>query len=368
MRRPVPDANAPVARLAAALNPADPHTDRVLASSDAGVLEIVEEARRHRVSGLLSRALNEGGRLAALTDEARETLRRDVLAQALLRSSLETGLAAAADALDGAGITFLLLKGAALGPTIYPEPALRSMTDVDLLVAPRDVDHALAVLGAAGFALPAPEERRFWAASYYNVPLGMPEGQSVLEIHWSIAQEHRHRPDVRGLFARARAITWGGRTVHVPGPSDMLLHQALHHAYHYFEPKLLWIHDHALLHRAGPDVGEVRDRAKRWGMEVPLALSVLQLHKAFPGSADPALLEWAEDSARAGFVQRLFGSRGEVALIEGWDRRSRQLLLAVAMLDTPLQAVRPIGSWMVRALRFGDRAGARGGAHPGGRG
>jgi hypothetical protein len=355
------DQNTPVARLAAVLNPADPHPDRVLAASDAAALEIVAAAREHRVSALLSWSLDRAGRLSTLSEGVRIALRQDVLDAALSRGRLEQGLGAAANALEAEGIPFLLLKGAALGGLVYAEPAHRAMTDVDILVYPDALDRALAVLGRHGFTLPSVEDQAFWRAAYYNLPVCPPGGtEQAVEIHWSIAQRGRHFPDLPGLFSRARDVPIGGRTFRAPGAADLFLHQALHHSYHYFEPKLVWIYDLALLHRADPPVEEIQRRARAWGMSTALGVSVLQVQKAFPGAAHPELLAWAERSPRVLAVRALFGARREpVQLIEGWQGRRRQLLLAVAMIDSPLSLLGPVLSWFRRAARHGDRAGHR---------
>ncbi len=53
---------------------------------------------------------------------------------------------AVVDALEAAGIPSVLLKGPALARTVYPDPALRQSTDIDLLVRPADVLAAESVL------------------------------------------------------------------------------------------------------------------------------------------------------------------------------------------------------------------------------
>ena len=50
------------------------------------------------------------------------------------------------DALEAAGIPSVLLKGPALARTVYPDPALRQSTDIDLLVRPGNVIAAEGVL------------------------------------------------------------------------------------------------------------------------------------------------------------------------------------------------------------------------------
>ena len=48
-------------------------------------------------------------------------------------------------------ITPLVIKGAALCHTTYPDPALRPMRDIDLLFRRSEVDHAQALMREAGF-------------------------------------------------------------------------------------------------------------------------------------------------------------------------------------------------------------------------
>ncbi len=62
-------------------------------------------------------------------------------------------------AYSAANIQALLLKGAALSYLVYPEPALRPMSDLDILVAQADLPRAQTVLAELGFALPSPPQR-----------------------------------------------------------------------------------------------------------------------------------------------------------------------------------------------------------------
>jgi hypothetical protein len=54
------------------------------------------------------------------------------------------------DALHAAGIPALLLKGAALVETVYPDPAQREMLDLDILVPGEQLDEASSVLTPLG--------------------------------------------------------------------------------------------------------------------------------------------------------------------------------------------------------------------------
>ena len=66
----------------------------------------------------------------------------------------ESELIAVLAAFAGAGIGTLLLKGAALAHSHYPEPALRTRCDADVLIRPADHDAAMHLLEGLGYRRP----------------------------------------------------------------------------------------------------------------------------------------------------------------------------------------------------------------------
>ena len=102
---------------------------------------IVAGAERAGLAGLiLERCTDE---CVSLPVGIAERLRRAATAVAATNLHLQTELAGILTAFDRAGIPVMLLKGAALGPTIYGRPDLRPMGDVDLLVPSEHVEEAL---------------------------------------------------------------------------------------------------------------------------------------------------------------------------------------------------------------------------------
>ncbi|MER3458636.1 MAG: hypothetical protein C4309_08450, partial [Chloroflexota bacterium] len=57
-------------------------------------------------------------------------------------------------ALEAASIPAIVLKGPALALTIYPDPALRVIGDLDLLVRREQVEQAMAALHSLGYGPP----------------------------------------------------------------------------------------------------------------------------------------------------------------------------------------------------------------------
>ncbi len=106
---------------------------------------------------------------------------------ALLFSELERILAA----LDAVNIPVIVLKGAALAQTVYPDPALRPMGDLDLLVQRADLQSAAEFLRGLSYVAVKAEYMGVadWldqAANHHIHFEGGPGGKLVVELHWNL--------------------------------------------------------------------------------------------------------------------------------------------------------------------------------------
>jgi len=129
----------------------------------------------------------------------------------------------AARALDGAGVPALALKGLVLLLRYYEDPALRPMSDVDLLVRPQDRDGALGALARAGFVgRPVAPRLRPYLTAFEAV---RPADHVEVDLHQYLIEYGAPPAEERGLWERARPIDLGGG-VRLPGVSaeDLLLH------------------------------------------------------------------------------------------------------------------------------------------------
>jgi hypothetical protein len=92
------------------------------------------------------------------------------------------------DALDGVGVKNILLKGASLIQTIYSDPAMRPMLDIDLLVDYNQLSRSIDAVERLGYTITKPfpyqdETGLFWSQ------VGFTNGDSlatVLELHWHL--------------------------------------------------------------------------------------------------------------------------------------------------------------------------------------
>jgi hypothetical protein len=127
---------------------------RALASG-ADWTRVVRIARRHRIEALVW----DGLRRAAADMPAPEAAELRAAAERIARQNLT--LTAQSLRLKGlfeaAGIDLLFVKGVSLAQLAWGSIALKMGWDIDLLVAPEQVEPAAAVLEGAGYALAVPE-------------------------------------------------------------------------------------------------------------------------------------------------------------------------------------------------------------------
>ncbi|MBK9240231.1 MAG: nucleotidyltransferase family protein [Acidobacteria bacterium] len=151
------------------------------------------------------------------------------------------------DAFEAASIRVLALKGAALAHLLYPSTALRPLSDIDLLVEPRQAEHAQGVLASLGFAAdPRPPDRRFVGHHHLPPALLVQDGVFIqVEIHRDALSADT--PGSLTLneqsYARRQAFTIGGRTAYAFGHEEMLHHLTRHAAERASLFRLIWVTD-----------------------------------------------------------------------------------------------------------------------------
>ncbi|KRB86072.1 hypothetical protein ASE00_04845 [Sphingomonas sp. Root710] len=132
-------------------------------------------------------------------------------------------------ALSKAGIVPVLLKGAALRASLAADaPFDRLLSDIDLLVAPGEVEAALAALTAAGFGIAA---RYPGAAVHVVAELGRPQDPGFIDLHQR-APGPPGLSDGAGFAPRRRTIVLDGHAAAVPDAASQILYLLLHDQFH----------------------------------------------------------------------------------------------------------------------------------------
>lgn len=143
-------------------------------------------------------------------------------------------LAAVLQALATAGIAPIILKGAALAYTVYPEPWLRPRNDDDLLVAADQFDRARAVMRVLGYTEQAANPGARQTAQCHFTVRGAGKVHHV-DLHWHplVPAAFRGFPTHAELLRTAVALPALGPAAKGPSPVHALLlacaHRVAHH-------------------------------------------------------------------------------------------------------------------------------------------
>jgi len=124
----------------------------------------------------------------------------------------------------------VVLKGHAIAPLVYPDPALRSTNDIDLLIRREDAAAANAALRATGYVetnlFPdRPESRERYHERVLSRELVPGRVRQPVELHTGFAQSFRHTIPYPRLIERAVPRGGGGFRL---SDEDQLLHFAAH--------------------------------------------------------------------------------------------------------------------------------------------
>ncbi|TVQ90840.1 MAG: hypothetical protein EA400_05665 [Chromatiaceae bacterium] len=192
----------------------------------------------------------------ALEQQAQTATTRDLLRTRELVATLAT--------LTAAGITPLVMKGAALAHSLYPAPALRTRQDTDLLVRRDQAAPTARLLEARGYR----SAQRLDALAHFNhqIEYHQRDGYDIrhtIDLHWRISNTELFALawTQTELAQRAVPVPALGPAVRALGFADALLLACAHRAHHAYEPagegedryagdRLIWLYDIHLLAQA----------------------------------------------------------------------------------------------------------------------
>lgn len=208
---------------------------RVLAGSppDRGLNlgRMADLAQQQGLSALLYWRLAQigGERLQGDTfpSEAWERLQQDFYSSAAWGLVAERQLAGVLGALAAVEVPVLVIKGPVLG-SYYPDPALRTYYDLDVLVPEARLNVAEEALGGLGYHYDQPRE--WWRELSYHLPPMLNNGERLtLELHWRLDHEQPSgRLPIGDLWTRAVPWSLGGHYALRLDDVDVVLYLCQH--------------------------------------------------------------------------------------------------------------------------------------------
>ncbi len=226
---------------------------------------LVATAEKDRLVDHLASAAASGH--LALTDaQHRELAQREERWQAHALA-MERLLLRVADHLESDGVELRVIKGPALAHTVYPEPALRTFGDVDIVVPAAQLGPARrSLVHHLGGDDPLPELRPGFDAEFGKDVL-VRVGSAEIDVHRTLAAgPFGLRVPVAELMDDPVAFELGGRRLQTLGPAATYLQTCYNAALGDVPPRLASLRDVAQLDLVTrPDPAAVADLTSRWG-------------------------------------------------------------------------------------------------------
>lgn len=181
----------------------------------------------------------------------RTVLKRDLLfaLESAGRDDRLTGMLVGS--LEDRGVAPVLIKGAALGRSVYPDAALRPSVDVDILVREAALPVVRDVMRSRGYRL-GTDKHSLAATAYTHLEFEHVNGRrggKKVEVNWRVADGFTAGPGrLDGLFDRAVTVPYAAFPFRTLDPVDHLVYSSYHALYqHGRSLRLGWIADIALL-------------------------------------------------------------------------------------------------------------------------
>jgi hypothetical protein len=233
--------------------------------------------------------------------------------QATLRVMHET--LALVSHLEAGGVACIPFKGPTLAATLYGEPNLRMVGDLDLIVRESDVDAAALLAADLGYrpklALGPRRHRRLLRDGHH---LEMVRGDGLLaELHWTIAKRAFAFPvDMTAVWSRATTVIHGRHRWRALAGEDLLVVLAIQGSKEGWQSLERIASVAETARTLGPEEWRTaRASAAAWGAGRALLVGLLLGERLLGADLPPEAAAWTADDPRAGAVadavaQRLF--------------------------------------------------------------
>ena len=246
----------------------------------------VKLAQSEGVSGLIHTASRTGGWGAEMPEGVRNDLAKAYYRTAASNQILFHELDRILLALGEANVPVIVLKGAALAPTLYDDIAHRPMNDLDLLVQPDDLFTSVRALRDIDY-----QQQKI---TYHVVMAGGADHHTNLELHWCSLPTKSGATSADAWFweqtrpFKPRELPYHPHAYSL-SPTANLLYLAAHLslAHGTDTPRMIWCYDIDLLVREkGPvidwDLLVERTAVYGWGWALYASLAAAQERFATP--------------------------------------------------------------------------------------
>ena len=265
---------------------------------------ITEIAIEHRLAPLLYYSLKKIDD-GTVPQEIMKTLHKTYVQSLAHSIVISRELADILKALSDMQIEVIVLKGAALASTIYPDIALRPYGDIDLLVREHDRNKTEAVFSQLGYG------------ALHNYRLGFSEklanqtcytkGMASIDLHWHITGlPHSKYIDVYQFWKSAVPVNIDGVDTLILCPEHLLLHLCVHNSKHYYLYLYQLVDISELIHHYNLDWELILEETQRYRLDFPMRYALSFVERLFDSQVPAFVLERLHSYRASSFEERFF--------------------------------------------------------------
>ncbi len=270
---------------------------------------------------------------SGLPDEVKGRLRKEYMVSLVNSMSRQLSLKELLEALNGRGVSPVLLKGVYIGEAIYEDPALRTMCDIDLLVSEEDFDISTGVLELLGykseFDSDCPEDRIIQVGETF-VHTG--DRFMIVDLHRSLRSMDYYLFPSSEVWAHTSEKSLYGFRAQILSPELNFIYMALHALNH--GPILRdWLDLVLILNRTSFDWDKFIHLSTVLGVRRPMWWIFQEMGNEWesipPVEVDNALAayrpHWLEDRLISGRLRYFWLFYARTQLLDGWYSKIRYM-------------------------------------------
>ena len=299
--------------------------------------QLIHQAQRHGLSGVVHHQLHVQSTSLSLIQQRQ--LEHDARSIAAGTLRVKLFLLRALDALNASQVVPLILKGYGLAERIYPDPLLRSMSDVDLLVSGKDLPRAFEALSTLKMNRADAEAERYVREHSHDLKFWNASG--MIELHCRLFTGMGCTISTEEALQFVQPAILENRSVCYLAPEYEFAYLALHATSHLFQ-RLIWLYDLKLFIEVHPsfDWSEVERLGKLWGTSVALYTALELAARYLDAPVPPIVLERMRHKLWQSTFERSYFTEKRLLSAPSGDHGRQTMALNLLLIDGNLRKIR----------------------------
>ena len=198
--------------------------------------------------------------------------------------------------LNAEGIRTILLKGIPLAVKYYPSPALRPMSDIDLMVQPDKVLQVSRILYSQGWK--TQEKNLSLVTEVVHSCQFLNSENEELDLHWRLMRDCWNADKNEIFWESADTLNWQNLKSESICATDQLFHVCCHGAKYNDVSPIRWIPDALMILNSAAEIDWTRilGLGKTYRLTLPLLHTLRYLKTAFDASIPSDVLQSLEET------------------------------------------------------------------------